>query len=152
MVGKKKQFALPLQLLLSDILISETLSDAYFLCHIFLSTSVLTGFLINFSWSFVHDALYCRVFTFSLFNEFTYSMLSCNVIYNTFDYNFLLHLAKSGFNFPKSGSYISWPWIISMDIAKSKPLVMTNFFICWKSFVGVFISTFTLWIMFANYI
>ena len=44
MVGKKKQFALPLQLLLSDILISETLSDAYFLSHIFLSTSVLTVF------------------------------------------------------------------------------------------------------------
>ena len=71
-----------------------------FLCHIFLGASVLSGFLINFSLSFVYDALYCSVFTLFLFNEFTYSILSCNVFYNTFKGGSLLHLAKPVLNFP----------------------------------------------------
>ena len=101
MIGKKNHFALHQQKLLADVLTFETLSDAYFfVCHIFLAASVLSGFLINSSFSFVHHAFYCRVFTFFFFNEFTCSMLSYNVIYNTFDDNFQLHLAKPGLNFP----------------------------------------------------
>lgn len=70
-----------------------------FFCHIFLSASVLSDFLIDFPLSFVHDVLYCCLFTFFLFNEFTCSMLSCNVYYNIFDGNCLLHFAKPGLNF-----------------------------------------------------
>ena len=100
MMGKKKHFALHQQKLLADVLTFETIADTYFLCHIFLAASVLSGFLINSSFSFVHHAFYCRVFTFFFLNEFTCSILLYNVIYNTFDDNFQLHLAKPGLNFP----------------------------------------------------
>ena len=74
MVGKKRDFALHQLILLSDVFIFETLSGAYFL--VTFSVVPVSGFLINFSLSFVHDALYCGVFTFFLFNEFTCSVLS----------------------------------------------------------------------------